>query len=98
MDCRGLKLPGTKYMSCPYNCLHSTKIVFYVAITLFQDNKLLEENEQYNFTNNHQELNIRYMSQSDSGMYSCHASNRLGFKEARQEVLVKNGRCKQNLQ
>ncbi|XP_011151926.1 vascular endothelial growth factor receptor kdr-like isoform X1 [Harpegnathos saltator] len=59
-------------------------------VTWYKDNILLKENGQYNFTDNYQELNIRYMSQSDSGTYSCRASNRLGMKETFQQINVKN--------
>lgn len=54
----------------------------------------LEENvQQYNFTNNYQELNIKYMSQADSGTYSCRATNRLNTVETYQEIIVKYGKC-----
>lgn len=43
---------------------------------------------------NHQELNIRYLKQNDSGKYSCQATNRLDSIEAFQQITIKNAKCK----
>ncbi|XP_032668208.1 LOW QUALITY PROTEIN: vascular endothelial growth factor receptor kdr-like [Odontomachus brunneus] len=67
------------------------EIEFYIFRSLFQDNVKLNENAQYNFTNNYQELKIKYISQSDSGTYSCRATNRIGEKETFQRIIV-NGK------
>ncbi|XP_020278228.1 vascular endothelial growth factor receptor 1 isoform X2 [Pseudomyrmex gracilis] len=56
-------------------------------ITWFKNDKLIKENDQYLFKYNFQELNIKYIN--ESGKYSCRASNRVGYVETYQEIIVK---------
>ncbi|XP_067203643.1 vascular endothelial growth factor receptor 1-like isoform X3 [Linepithema humile] len=60
------------------------------TVTWYKDNILLEENDQYYFMYNHQELNIKYLKQNDSGKYSCQATNRLDTIKTFQEITIKN--------
>jgi hypothetical protein len=56
----------------------------------FQDNTTLKGNDQYSFKSDHQELNINYLKQNDSGKYLCRATNRLGAIETHQQIRIKN--------
>jgi hypothetical protein len=51
---------------------------------------MLEENEQqFAFTSNNQELIIKYLMEKDSGKYTCIVKNRYGEIQQFQKFLVK---------
>nr|XP_012229230.1 PREDICTED: vascular endothelial growth factor receptor kdr-like isoform X1 [Linepithema humile] len=56
----------------------------------FKDNTLLEENDQYSFQSNYQELNIKHLNKYNGGKYLCRATNRFGFKETYQLIIIKS--------
>lgn len=58
-------------------------------VTWYRDNVVIEENDQFKFLYNDQELRILYWLEKDSGKYSCRAENRFGFIEAYQQVIIK---------
>ncbi|XP_012229228.2 vascular endothelial growth factor receptor 1-like isoform X1 [Linepithema humile] len=56
----------------------------------FKDNTLLEENDQYSFKSNYQELNIKHLDKYNGGKYLCRATNRFGSKETYQLIIIKS--------
>ncbi|XP_076182482.1 PDGF- and VEGF-receptor related isoform X2 [Ptiloglossa arizonensis] len=58
-------------------------------ITWYKDDTLLVPNEQYMFLYDDQELRIKYLLESDSGIYSCRVENRIGKLEAHRRITIK---------
>ncbi|XP_078050783.1 macrophage colony-stimulating factor 1 receptor-like [Augochlora pura] len=61
------------------------------SITWFKDGKkLMLSNQMYKFSNDSQELELKYPLAADSvGVYMCRAENRIGKVEASQRVTIK---------
>ncbi|XP_076749941.1 PDGF- and VEGF-receptor related [Xylocopa sonorina] len=58
-------------------------------ITWYKDDKVLQMDDQYMYTNNRQMLHIKYLLESDSGKYSCEVTNRLGTIKAYVTLTIK---------
>lgn len=77
----------------PLRSFSFDEIAFYTFLSLFQGDDLLKKDDNYNFSNNYQELSINEISESVSGMYSCRATNRVAENKMFQKIIVQK-KCK----
>jgi len=82
-----------RHLYFKYNYLKKVKLIkvnYILFFYNFQNSTILEGNNQYLFSPNHQELYIQYLRQNDSGKYLLRATNRYGTIETYEQIKIQN--------